>query len=147
MLHYTQHLAFLFRLFRLLDYHYIRVSFELFWLFCEFNMVIWVFILNQQHQRIPHPFPHLTLPPPTDGLTMPPNVAALQQKQHSAFMPPPSQKKYAHMHNVSKFIPNHFEQCPFFAIKPTSRRQRHWKQYKRRCRPVTMSSVVITVLQ
>lgn len=63
---------------------------------------------QQQHQRIPHPFTHLTLPPPTDGMidtiAMPANVAALQQKQHQTFIPPPTQNKYAHMHNVSGFI-------------------------------------------
>ncbi|XP_031626202.1 nephrin-like isoform X1 [Contarinia nasturtii] len=55
-------------------------------------------------QRIPHPFPHLSLPQPTDGMidtmAMSPNaVASLQQKQHQTFIPPPTQNKYAHMHN------------------------------------------------
>lgn len=63
---------------------------------------------SQQHQRIPHPFPHLSLPPPTDAMidtmTLPPNVSALQQKQHQPFIPSSSQNKYAHMHNVSGFI-------------------------------------------
>lgn len=65
---------------------------------------------QQQHQRIPHPFPHLALPPTTERITdtigMPPNVAALQQKQHQPFIPPPAPNKYAHMHNVSGFIYN-----------------------------------------
>lgn len=74
-------------------------------------MCIYVCIMNiQQHQRIPHPFPHLTLPPATERITdtigMPPNVAALQQKQHQPFIPSPAPNKYAHMHNVSGFIYN-----------------------------------------
>lgn len=81
----------------------------------EFNFILYIFFFYvcvvkwQQHQRIPHPFPHLSLPPPTDGMldtmTMTPNaVATLQQKQHHTFIPPPTQNKYAHMHNVSGFI-------------------------------------------
>lgn len=81
-------------------------------LFIVLNMCINV--CNQhQHQRIPHPFPHLSLPPPPttdrviDTLAMPPNVtAALQQKQHQSFIPPPAPNKFAHMHNVSGFIYN-----------------------------------------
>lgn len=76
------------------------------------NDIYFVYSSDQQ-QRIPHPFSHLSLPPPSDGLidtiAMSPNVGVLQPKQHQQFMPPTSQHKYAHMHNVSHLWTHFFD--------------------------------------